>query len=388
MSDHVKPSRLLLRLEAEIIAARTPLEADCKRAERAAYLARLGRFDEARGEVGVLVERYGQRPNALMSSWVNLVSGVIGHCSNMDPSARDKMLRSHALSSAANLTDLRARSAAWLAHLDYLSVRTRSMVQHARESLSQAPQDDHSTRSRACLVLAQAYHFAGRLDLALPWYQRVHIHATEEGDDTTLSALMHNKTSLRAQELRIGGWLREEAVQDAGYALLGAESVASFDLMTGSKSLQSLVPILRAQIHTARGEYKSALNLYNEHLEQALNEGMMRLQSDLIADRAWCRIQCGQKRAGQEEALLAESSIDPAGQFDDRIMAHGRLSQILAAIGDTAGADRHKALALSALAGHRDLQSQILEVLGEESVVFHRTYPTPGQEAGGPVEDR
>jgi hypothetical protein len=226
------------------------------------------------------------------------------------------------------------------------------------------------------------------LDLALPWYQRVHIHATEEGDDTTLSALMHNKTSLRAQELRIGGWLREEAVQDAGYALLGAESVASFDLMTGSKSLQSLVPILRAQIHTARGEYKSALNLYNEHLEQALNEGMMRLQSDLIADRAWCRIQCGQKRAGQEEALLAESSIDPAGQFDDRIMAHGRLSQILAAIGDTAGADRHKALALSALAGHRDLQSQILEVLGEESVVFHRTYPTPGQEAGGPVEDR
>lgn len=368
MPDRMKPSRLLLRLEAEIAAAKTPLEADCKRAERAAYLARLGRFDEARGEVGALQERYGSFPNALMSSWLNLVSGVIGHCSNMDPSARDKMLRSYALSSAANLTDLRARSAAWLAHLDYLSVRTRSMVRHARESLRLAAQDDHSTRSRASLVLAQAYHLAGRLDLALPWYQRVHVHATAEGDDMTLSARMHNMTSLRAQELRIHSWLREESVQDPGYALLGAESTASFDLVVGSKSLQSLVPILRAQVHTARGEFASALTLYEKHLGQAILEGLGRLQSDLLADRAWCRLQCGRELDAIEDARLAESLIDPTGQFDDRIMAHGRLAQVSAAIRDTAGADRHKGLALDALVGHRELQRQILELLGGEEL--------------------
>ena len=47
MSDRIDPPRLLVRLEAEIAAATSQLEADCKRAERAAYLARLARLEEA-----------------------------------------------------------------------------------------------------------------------------------------------------------------------------------------------------------------------------------------------------------------------------------------------------------------------------------------------------
>jgi tetratricopeptide (TPR) repeat protein len=214
-------------------------------------------------------------------------------------------------------------------------------------------------------VLAQAYHLAGKLDAALPWYHQAHLHATAEGDELTISALMHNKISLYAQDLRIGGWLREEAVEDPGYALLGAESVASFDLLIGSKSLTSLVPILRAQVHTARGEYESALVLYNKHMEQAIHEGLERLQADLIADRAWCCIQCGQEQEGRADAIRAEAYIDPDGQFDDRIMAYGRLGQIASAIGDEACADRNKQLALMALAGHRELQNNILKLLSE-----------------------
>jgi tetratricopeptide (TPR) repeat protein len=365
MPDHVKPSRLLLRLEAEIAAAKTQLDADCKRAERAAYLARLGRFDETKSDLEELQDRYSNAPNARMSSWLNLVSGVVGHCTSMNPNARDKFLRAYALSSAAKLTDLQARSAAWLAHLDYLNLKIDSMARHVCESLQLAAEDDHSTRSRASLVLAQAYHLAGKLDAALPWYHQAHLHATAEGDELTISALMHNKISLYAQDLRIGGWLREEAVEDPGYALLGAESVASFDLLIGSKSLTSLVPILRAQVHTARGEYESALVLYNKHMEQAIHEGLERLQADLIADRAWCCIQCGQEQEGRADAIRAEAYIDPDGQFDDRIMAYGRLGQIASAIGDEACADRNKQLALMALAGHRELQNNILKLLSE-----------------------
>ena len=50
MPDNVKPSRMLLRLEAEIAAAPTSLEADCKRAERAAYFTwRLAQGNWRRG---------------------------------------------------------------------------------------------------------------------------------------------------------------------------------------------------------------------------------------------------------------------------------------------------------------------------------------------------
>jgi hypothetical protein len=55
----MKPSRLLQRLEAEIASARSPLEADWKQAERVAYLARVGRVEEARGIAEELQRAHG-----------------------------------------------------------------------------------------------------------------------------------------------------------------------------------------------------------------------------------------------------------------------------------------------------------------------------------------
>jgi len=58
MPDRLKPSRIELQLEADIVAASTALEADCKQAELAAYQARLGRFDELRSTLFALHQRF------------------------------------------------------------------------------------------------------------------------------------------------------------------------------------------------------------------------------------------------------------------------------------------------------------------------------------------
>jgi len=71
MPDPVKPSRLELRLQSEIAAAPNDIEADCKRAELAAYRARLGRLDEARAELGGLRCKYFGRELAASSAWIN-----------------------------------------------------------------------------------------------------------------------------------------------------------------------------------------------------------------------------------------------------------------------------------------------------------------------------
>jgi tetratricopeptide (TPR) repeat protein len=365
MSDRIAPSRLLLRLEAEIAGARSPLDADCKRAERAAYLARLGRIREARMEVEELQRRHSATPNARVSAWLHLVLGLVGHFSDMDPAARDRVLRAHALSTAANLLQLRALSAAWVAHMDYLQANVASMVNRASESLRLAVDDDHSTLSRANLVVAQAYHLAGRLDAALPWYGRARNHASAEGDEATLSALMHNMAWLRAQQLRVKGWMESESVRDESHALLGAESVASFDSMIGSTSLSALIPVLRAQIYTARGQYDDALALYEINLDPAIRDGMARLHADLLADQAWCRMNLGQTKEAREDAIAAETLIDSNGQFDDRAMAHGRLAQVFAALGDAERVVHHKDSALEAFAGHDAMRAEILKLLGE-----------------------
>ena len=365
MSDRIAPSRLLLRLEAEIASATSPLDADCKRAERAAYLARLGRFEEARKVVEELHRRHGATPNARVSAWLHLVLGLVGHFSDMDSAARDRVLRAHALSTAADLIQLRALSAAWLAHMDYLQVNVASMVNRVSESLRLAVEDDHSTLSRACLVVAQAYHLAGRLDAALPWYGRARNHASVDGDEATLSALMHNMAWLRAQQLRVRGWTQSESARDEGHALLGAESVASFDSMIGSTSLSALIPVLRAQIYTARGQYGNALALYEINLNPAVQDGMARLHSDLMADQAWCRINLGQTKEARQDAIAAEALVDPKGQFDDRAMAHGRLAQVFAILGNAEKAAHHKDSALKAFAGHDALRSKILQLLDD-----------------------
>jgi hypothetical protein len=365
----VKPSRLELRLVAEIAGAPTALEADCKRAELAAYLTRLGRVDEARATLAALHQRYDSRPHVAISAWLNLVEGLVGHFGDMDPSARDKVLRSHALSTAAGLTPMRALSAAWLAQLDYLQVDVLSMSRHVTEALQLAGKSYHGARSRARLVVAQAHHLAGHLDRALPWYSRARDHAVADRDEATVSALMHNMAWLRAHDLRQRAFLELNPDNVTMHALMGAESTGNFDLLIGAVSLQSLVPVLRAQVLAATGREAEALDLYESHLSPALKEGMRRLKADLLADIAWCRLKVGQVDRAREDAFLAEASIDPAGQFDDRALAHSRLAQVFDLLERSDAAAMHRSLAAETWAGHALLQARIVEALGDLSAI-------------------
>jgi len=361
----MKPSRLLLRLEGDIRNSRSTFAADCLRAERAGYLARLGQFEEVRLELAALHGRYDPRPNVEISAWLNLVEGLVIFSKDMGRAARDKIRRAHALSSAAGLARLRALSAAWLAHMDFLQVDISAMSIHVSEALTVSDQSQFSARSRASLVIAQGYHQGGRLDLALPWYFSARENATAEGDDVTVSALMHNMAWLRASNLRQAQILGTQSTGENDHALLSAQSTAHYDFLIGVISLQGHVPILRAKILASDGRPAEALTLFDDYLSTAVCEGMGRLQADLIADRAWCKLQLGRVGEAREDAALAESSIDPVGQFDDRAFAHSRLVDVFSLLGQSEAALIHKELAVAAWRGHVEFQNRIVNALNE-----------------------
>ena len=225
------PSRLLSQLDARITATSDPFAADCLRAERACYLARQGHFNEVNAVLLDLRRRYELSPHAAISSWLNMAEGLLSHFSNMGSLARDKFRRAFAMSAAAGLRPLHALSAAWLANMDYHQEDIVSMVRHVAQSLQLADGAHHSARSRANLVVAHAYHLAGRLDLALPWYACARRHASAEGDDATIGALMHNMTWLRAANARQAMFTGVgNAYSRAGeHALIGAESTWNFE---------------------------------------------------------------------------------------------------------------------------------------------------------------
>jgi len=362
---NVAPPRLLARLDEAITRERNPLQRACLQAERAGFLARQGQLAAARVVVSQLKQQFGAQPQAALSAWLALVEGLIDHYDHLGPSARDRMLRAHALSAAPALTALHALAAAWLAHLEYVGGDMTSMVRHVRDALAGAGAQDHSARSRVTLVVAEAYHHAGRVETADPWYARSRQHAQADGDQAHLSALMHNRAWLRASELRAQALFGDTGAQ-AGLApaLLGAESVAHFDTVIGTASLGALLPMLRAQICVLAGRYTDAGDLFATHFDAAMHQGLAGQRAPLLADWAWCACQLGQPDAAARDADAAEAALG-ACELDDRALTQARLAQVWAALGQADRADTLREHAQRDLAAHRAAQARLAALLDD-----------------------
>ena len=361
MPDNVKLSRLELRLEAEISAASSVLEADCKRAELAAYRVRLGRVEEVELTLKELHQRYKAHPHVAISAWLNLVEGLVGHFGDMGPGARDKILRAHALSSAAGLLPMRALSAAWLAHFDYARLNIESAKIHARLSIAISSQSNDSVRSRASLVVAQIFHLAGRYDMAKPWYLSSRVHANREGDEATVGAILHNMAWLHMSNFRQSYFSRNSTSEEYINILMSAESTKNFDQLFQVHTLTSLEPLLRAQILSLLGRWSEALELYEFYFSSVTIRGASRFLGILLSERAWCRLKIGTLSQATEDALAAAQHLDEDTQIDDRAAAHSRLSQVFEALGDSSEMNRHSALATNYWRLFVNLQKQILQ---------------------------
>jgi hypothetical protein len=358
------PSKLLARLDAAIDRCVRPVEQACLRAERAGYFARQGHFDAARAELGDLHTLFQTQPHAAVSASVFIAEGLLAFHDGLGSGACDKFKRARALSAASGLPQLQALACAWLAHTDYVVLDFPAMAKHAKEALVLATPDHHASRARACLVVANALHFAARLDLAQPWYAQARNHANADGDDATLSALNTNMASqLCDQALRAS--LFGGAVDDtARHALASANSAASFEQWVGTESLSAWVPMLRAVGLSVAGEPQAALVLYKSHLQAAQQQGLSRLVSTYLADMAWCEWRVGYSEGALDRAQAAAASLALTTHVDDRAVTHARLAQVFRALGDEVTAAAHDEQARTHWAAHQAVQREVVALLG------------------------
>jgi len=260
-----------------------------------------------------------------------------------------------------------AISAAWLAHSDYACGDLPNIARHAAEALQEAAADDHPTRARASLVVAQSYHWGGRLDLAQPWYERARRHALTDGDESTVSALMANRSWIAGNQARIRSifGLAHAGADDcqARHALMGAESSTNFDTYVQKHSLRSIARIMRAQLLLVAGSCSEALTQFEMYLPDAMKDGMAYMNPVLYADIAWCKYQLGRRDAALADARIAEASFGPDCEEEDRASAHGRLAQVFEALGLDKDAKVHAELAASDLKILRERQAHIVQLL-------------------------
>jgi hypothetical protein len=356
-------SNLLTNIDSEIIMAPDQITADCWRAKRACYLVRMGRRDDAIALIYSIRDRYSREPIAVITVWLNLAEGLAAYFGGMSEPALQKVRRAHALASAARIDPLCALCAGWLAHLEFGLLKTDEMAAHIEQSFTLAGGEDHDTLARTSLVVAVALHTSNRYDLAKPWYSEVRLHAVAEGDDATLSALLHNMSSMGVMNLRQSVLTGSTGVALALDALMGADSTSSYDSLKGTLGLSTWIPLLRAYIASLTDEPHQALALYREHVHAAMMQGQSRMMPYIQADMAWCHTQIGQREAAQLEAEGAERLLTADVHVDDRAATHSRLSATYSALGLVDLANRHKLLAAESWNEFKIIQARIVDSL-------------------------
>jgi hypothetical protein len=364
-------SRLMAKLDAAIADAPNPIEARCLRAERAGLLARQGQLDAARAVIDELNAQLAWHPNTPLRAWLALAEGLQGYYSALGRGAQSSIEQAYLLARGFGaLKRLHALSAAWLANMAFANDDMPRMAALLREAFATALPEHHGPLARAALVAGYAYHFAGENGRAQPWYEASRRHAIADGDETHLSALMHNQAWMRAGQARLAllfdtpaaDAARDSRVDDA---LMGAESIGHYDAGIGTASLGSLVPVLRAQVLTAQGRWADALALFETHFDAALSEGLTRLAPCMLADRAWCEWHLGHAAKARALAAAAELALTQPCDTDDRALACARLAQVSAALGDDNAARRHRESSRLHHAAHCEQQRRIGALLDE-----------------------
>jgi len=308
----------------------------------------------------------------LVTAWVCLGEGMVAFYADLGGSARDKFLRAHALGTASRNQAILCLSSAWLAHMCYLDQDFRPMILHLGVALTRAAPEDYLSRERSSLVVAQAYHWANRFDLAQPWYERAHSYATGLGDETLLSALMHNMHWLHMSEARRLSLLGTELDRSLPRILLGAEAAGNFDEWVGTQSLKTLIPILRAHILSVLGRYEEALTLFDENLREALKQGLARIECSSLAEVAWCNVEAGRTLEARRFATAAQQKLTECSQPDELAATHGRLAQTFRKLNEELAAEIHAGLALSEWRKHEVAQLEVIELLSSCQAVNSR----------------
>lgn len=360
-------SRLMEELSQEIRSTRDRRAWARLVCRQASHYARQGYANEAASAIAAVRKEFGNDLDADVAAWLILAEGILHFFLDDWGQAFDRIRRAHTIATALQATTARPSCAAWLALIEFNQCEFEEMANHLREALAHAAQDDHQARARACLTTADAYHYAGTFSTARPWYEKARLHATAEGDEATLSALLFNMAAMRSANVRLADAFGDRVPDEAKQASMEARSVLNYDAAIGTKSLSSLVPIVRSQLLTVDRQFEAALSVLQEVNQGAVSH---RLQTLVLIEIAWCHANLGQTELAADE-LRSFGQRDLSDQeSDDLAYVHGRVAQAASLLGLPDLEQQHAVMAVSALQAHRQVQASLRSALDLKTAEF------------------
>lgn len=340
-------SRLLETLLAE---ARSSTDRDAwarAMCRAASTYARQGHTDEALSAIGGVRAAYGKDLSAPGGVWLMLSEGILHFFQGRWKESFDRTRRAHAIAFAMNVEEAKPTCSAWMAHIDFNELRFESMVKHLRDALTLARPDDHQALARASLIVADVINYCGDFQLARPWYEKTRLHATAEGDQATLSALMHNMAAFLTGNIRLADAFGQTSAAEVKHALMQANSAWNYDSAIGTASMQTLVPLLQGQLLTVQAEHEAAYRMLSSIDRVALESKSIPL---LLVDMAWSLVAQGRISDAAPIAEEAASLINESTDIDEVAFMNARLAKIAQQSGELERAERLMADARAAFA--------------------------------------
>jgi tetratricopeptide (TPR) repeat protein len=328
------------------------------------HLARLNHLEAATAEIAALRAELGTAMDPEAGAWVLLTEGVL-HFFQLDlDRSFDRLRRSYGIGKSARVSTVLGLSSAWLAHVSFHIPDYERACDYVLESLNSASPVDHAARFRAASVVAQFFGYSDQPDEARAWTTTARKHATAEGDEASIAALLFNTTIYRINGARLAHAFSEEVPPDFGRLVLELNSSLNFDTLAEGAGHPMGPVTLKGHASVIEGKYGDAVM----HLESALSGGVYESNRATIeADLAHCLWQLGDLPNAQRLGREALSSIQRTPDPDDRAFVYKRLASVGTDLG-TSSAEL-EALAAENLSQFRTLQDFIRQLCAK--------FPTP-----------
>ena len=349
-------SRLLDSLNEQAANTRDPIAWARTVCRAAAHYARHGMSAEALTAIKNVRNHYGTDLDPEVASWLMLAEGVLNYFLARTAEAYGRIRTAYGLAVALQTDSALPICAAWMALIEFHDGEYVKMCSHLEEALTQAKSDDHPAHARASLVLADAYHLSGSYLLARPWYEEARFRAADDGDNASLSAMLHNVASIRAANTRLDDTFGLDAVKETQRASLETASSRHYDHAINTHGLGFLSLLLRGLTKTLSKNFAEAIDLFMQVDPEKLQRQML---SPYYIDLAWCHTNIGHSDEADRYLTTALTSATEMKEDDDRAYFYSRAAQVAERLARQLEADSFRIDANQYLTKHREFQIRL-----------------------------
>jgi hypothetical protein len=248
-------SQLLQKIDVDLRSASDPATRGKLLARKSAYLARVGKFDEAKALVGDLRRDFANGNSSNVTVWIMLTEGLIHYYEKLSIEANDRIVRAQLLSMAMGDSELAAITSSWRSHLEFERSDFKAMIRSIESTFKFSSPENYAAQTRVSMVLSDCHFLCGDRINGQKWFLRSRDTALKEGDQASIEALLYNKAAFALAWHRAQSCFGTLAPDDLSMLRLELASARNLQDMAGINALGHVVHLCEARLLLLEGKY-------------------------------------------------------------------------------------------------------------------------------------